>query len=184
MTGMRFALSIAATFTRARLRSFAGDRRGAAALEFVILAPLFFSMLFAIFECCITFGAQQILVNATDDIGRDMRTGRIKQESLTAASLHNLFCDRMGVLFASGCPGLKIDVRNFDTFDKVVDEFSKGIVPSTFKVDLGPALSKNVMRVFYEWPGILTALGDRVADPNSGKTMLFATATWQSEPFD
>ena len=184
MTGLRFVFGMAASCFRRRLRGFTGDRRGAAALEFAILAPIFFMLLFAILECCITFGAQQILTNATDDIGRDMRTGRIRPEGLTTTVLHDMFCDRMPALFSSGCPGLKIDVRNFDTFEKVADEFSKGIVPATFRVDLGGPLSKNIMRVFYEWPVILTVFNDRVEDPKSGKTLLFATQTWQNEPFD
>jgi hypothetical protein len=38
--------------------------------------------------------------------------------------------------------------------------------------------------VFYEWPAITTVFSDRVQDPANGKTLLFATQTWQNEPFD
>jgi len=184
MKGLRSAFDLAAACFRAKLSPFAHDRKGVAALEFALLAPLFFFMLFAIFESCITFAAQQVMVNATDDLGREMRTGRIKAEDITPASLHEMFCERLPAFFASGCPGLRIDIRNFETFDEVAEEFAKGIVPTSFQVNLGPALSKNIMRVFYEWPAITTVFSDRVQDPANGKTLLFATQTWQNEPFD
>lgn len=184
MKRLGLAFRSAASRVRAGFSPFARDRQGVAALEFALLAPLFFMMLFAIFECCITFAAQQVLANATDDLGRQMRTGQIRGENLTASKLHEMFCDRMPAFFSSNCPGLRIDVRNFETFDEVAAEFARGIVPATFRVDLGPALTKNVMRVFYEWPAITKLFGDRVQDPADGKTLLFATQTWQNEPFD
>lgn len=167
----------------AAVRLFARDRSGAAALEFAILAPLFFIMLFAIFECCITFAAKQVITNATDDLARQMRTGRIRTDDVTPSSLHQMFCDRMPAFFAEGCPGLRVDLRTFETFEEIVAEFDKGIIPAGYKADLGPALSKNVMRVFYEWPAIMTLITDRMTDPKDGKSLLFATATWQNEPF-
>lgn len=169
--------------SRTLLRRFAKDSNGAVALEFVILAPLFLMTLFAIFECSILLGAQQVLSNATEDIGRQIRVGDIRPEHLTETTLDEMLCDRMPALFPSGCPGLMVDVRNFNTLEEAANEFDKGIVPATFKVDIGPALSNNVMRVFYRWPAILTIFTDSVVDPATGYRLLFATTTWQSEPF-
>lgn len=168
---------------RRLLHAFGKDNKGVAALEFAMLAPLFLLMLFAILESCITFAAQQVLTNATDDIRREIWAGKIRPEHLTKTSLPELLCDRMPALFATGCPGLKVDVRHFDTFDQIAAELTKGIVPATFQIDIGPSMSKNVMRVFYEWPAFLSIFSDRVIDPVNNKTLLFATTTWQNEPF-
>lgn len=46
------------------------DRRGAAALQFAIIAPLFFAMLFGIVQLGILFHAQAGLRNAVEDAAR------------------------------------------------------------------------------------------------------------------
>jgi Flp pilus assembly protein TadG len=52
-------LSLAAT--RNALRRFHRNRRGVAAVEFALVAPLFFGLLFAIIEIGLMFFASQVL---------------------------------------------------------------------------------------------------------------------------
>ncbi len=54
---------------------------------------------------------------------------------------------------------------------------------STFKVDPGPALSKNMLRVFYEWPVMTDFMAKSMSNLKNGRTLLFSTVTWQNEPF-
>ena len=50
------------------LRRFRRNRRGSAAVEFALVAPLFFALLFAIIETAIVFFAGQVL--ETRDAGK------------------------------------------------------------------------------------------------------------------
>ena len=58
------------------VRRFFRARGGATAIEFVILALPFSALIFAILESCVSFAAQQLISNATDDIARQIRTGQ------------------------------------------------------------------------------------------------------------
>ena len=58
-------LSLAAT--RNVLRRFRRNRRAAAAVEFALVAPLFFVLLFAIIEVALVFFASQVLETVTQD---------------------------------------------------------------------------------------------------------------------
>jgi len=49
---------------------FAGNRRGSAAVEFALVAPVFFALLFAIIESAMVFFAGQVLETGVQDSGR------------------------------------------------------------------------------------------------------------------
>ncbi|MCT8990013.1 pilus assembly protein [Chelativorans sp. SCAU2101] len=162
---------------------FARERRGVAAIEFAILAFPFFLLIFAILECCIAFVAQELMSNAVDDVARLLRTGQLKPDDIDREEMRDALCDRMGVLFPGGCPEMQIDLRSFTTIDSASRVFDSGVVPAEYRFDPGPASSANVLRVFYPWPVITDILRERISSPD-GKWLLFATATWQNEPFD
>ena len=52
------------------LRRFRRNRRGSAAVEFALVAPIFFAVLFAIIELALVFFASQILETVTQDCAR------------------------------------------------------------------------------------------------------------------
>jgi Flp pilus assembly protein TadG len=185
---------------RSILSRFARDRSGATAIEFSILAIPFSLLVFAILESCISFAGQQVLANAADDVARQLRTGQIKvaagldPEALAGEKekLWRMICDRLEIMVAKDCPGLKIDVRKVDTFAeaaalRIVYGTSSGgrtLAESNFTFEPGQAQSKNVLRVFYEWPVITDFMRSRISNLAGGKTLHFATVTWQNEPFD
>src|SRR5262245_65256032 len=98
------------------LSRFARNRDGATAHEFVILAIPFAMLVFAILESCISFAAQEVLTNATDDIARQLRTGQLRSADVNATSLKKMICDRLDIVVAKGCPDLVVDLREFPTF--------------------------------------------------------------------
>lgn len=176
---------------RGLLRAFLGERKGSTAIEFTILAIPFSLLVFAILESCIAFGAQQLLTNATDDLARQIRTGQIKQSEVKAdpSLVRDRICKSISILVAETCPGLSVDLRAFDTFEEAAAIRTKftedhDIDDSQFKVDPGQSLSKNMLRVFYRWPVMTDFMRKSMSNLKGGKTLLFATATWQNEPFD
>ena len=161
---------------------FTRERKGVVAIEFAILAFPFFLLLFAILECCIAFTAQELMTNAVDDVARQLRTGQLKAGTVSRQEMRDMLCDRMGILFPGDCEGLRIDLRNYVAFEDAVREFERGVVPEEYTFDPGGPLTKNVLRVFYPWPVVTAILRERIDAPD-GTMLLFATTTWQNEPF-
>ncbi|MEO9613766.1 MAG: TadE/TadG family type IV pilus assembly protein [Nitratireductor sp.] len=168
---------------------FARNRDGAVAIEFVALALPFSMLVFAILESCISFAGQQVLTSATDNVARQVRTGQLKAGGLNEALLKQKICDQIEIIVAAGCPGLEVDLREFATFEeaskvRIKMTSDKDIDTSEFDVDPGPSLSKNMLRVFYRWPVMTDFMRKSLSNLKDGKTLHFATATWQNEPFD
>jgi Flp pilus assembly pilin Flp len=68
-------MSSPAAFTasiRHALRRFRRNRRGSSAVEFALVAPVFFALLFAIIETVIVFFAGQVLETGVQDAGRQL----------------------------------------------------------------------------------------------------------------
>jgi len=78
-------LRSARRFGRAIAR-FMRERQASTAIEFTALAIPFALLVFAILESCISFAAQEVLTNATDDIARQLRTGQLRKANVTEAS--------------------------------------------------------------------------------------------------
>jgi Flp pilus assembly protein TadG len=139
------------------LRRFARNREGSVAVEFTVLALPFSLLVFAILESCISFAGQQLMMNVTDDVARQFRTGQLKQADMTPAKLRKMICDELEIVVSSGCPGLEIDLKSYTTFAEAAAQrfrYEEGGDISTEGFDVVPGLSttKNQLRVFYRWP--------------------------------
>jgi Flp pilus assembly protein TadG len=174
------------------LRRFFRDRSGSTVIEFAMLALPFSLLTFAILESCISFAGQQVLANATDNVARELRTGQIKAADLTVPKLKKLICDQLEVMVAKDCPGLSVDLRSYATFAdaaamRIVYTGStsddRDLAASNYGFSPGLALSKNMLRVFYKWPVMTDIMRKRMSTLKGGNTLLFATATWENEPF-
>lgn len=171
-------------------RRFRRDSRGNVAIEFAALAIPFAMLVFAILESSISFAAQQMMSNVTDDVARQIRTGQIKAADISdqPAKLRELICGRLEIIVSTGCPGLEIDLKNYATFAEAaatrIPIKDNDIDTSGFKIDPGKSLSKNQLRVFYRWPVMTDFLRKSMSNLKDGKTLHFATVTWQNEPFD
>ena len=186
--------SIASAPERARrrglLRHFIKNRDGATVVEFALLALPFSMLVFAILESCISFAAEEYMQNVTDDFAREFRTGILRMDTYSQSQFRDAFCDELEVFVGAGCPGLSIDLRHFDTFAEAaalrttVNSAGEIKLSGGFRYEPGPSQSKNVLRVFYAWPVLANVLRKQMSTLKDNKTLHFATATWQNEPFD
>lgn len=170
-------------------RRFLGNDRGSTAVEFAVLAIPFSLLIFAILESCVSFAGQQVLANATDNVARQLRTGQVRSTDLTEAKLKNMICADLEVMVAKGCPGLIVDLKAYTSFAdaaKVRIKLTPGgdIDTTGFGVTPGKSMSKNMLRVFYKWPVMTDFMRKSMSNLADGKTLHFATVTWQNEPFD
>ena len=171
------------------LRRFRRDANGSVAIEFAALAIPFSLLVFAILESSMSFTAQQLMANVTDDVARQFRTGQIRSANITEPQLREMICDRLELVVSSGCPGLAIDLRRYDTFAQAaavrIPYTADGdIDTSTFRVEPGNSMSKNQLRVVYRWPVMTDFLRKSMSNLKDGTTLHYASVTWQNEPFD
>src|SRR3981189_691793 len=90
------------------LRRFRRNRRGSAAVEFALVAPVFFALLFAIIETALVFFAGQVLETGVQDTDRLISTS---QTPALATDFNQKLCDRVSVLLT--CANLCVDVRSY-----------------------------------------------------------------------
>jgi Flp pilus assembly protein TadG len=167
------------------LRRFRRNRRGSAAVEFALVAPIFFAVLFAIIELALVFFASQMLETVTQDTSRLILTGQAQTASYTQASFKDAVCAKLTVMFDC-VNGVSIDVQSYKAFSAVniadpIDA-GKNFVPPNNYLPGGPG-DIVVVRLFYKWPLFVTGLGFNPANIAGNKRLLTATAAFQNEPY-
>ncbi len=160
--------SASTAFVRNAIRRFRRNRRGSAAVEFALIAPMFFALLFAIIETAMVFFASQVLETAAQDSGRLIYTS----QNLTQAAFRTDFCNRVGALFPC-TTDLCIDVRTYPPGSAITvsDPIDAG---GTYVPDCQwqqPVQGwTSVVRAFYPWPLYVTGLGYNISNINRGSS--------------
>jgi Flp pilus assembly protein TadG len=160
-------------------------RRGSAVVEFALVAPMFFALLFAIIETALMFFASQVLETVTQDSARQIMTGQAQNASLTQSQFKSLVCSKIVALF--DCTnGISIDVQSYSQFNSVnvsspIDGSKNFTNPNNYSPG-GPG-DIVVVRVFYQWPILVTKFGYDITNLSGSKRLLTATAAFQNEPF-
>ena len=173
---------------RSALNRFRRNRRGSAAVEFALVAPLFFCMLFAILETAIVFFAGQVLENATQETARLILTRQAQNLNMTENAFKTNLCDRIKVMF--NCDGnlttIDVDVKSFapGATITITEPIVSGALTGPFVYSLPASGTPNtiVIRAFYQWPLFVTRLGYNIGNLNGGKRLLSATAAFHVEP--
>lgn len=170
------------------LRRFRRHRRGSAAVEFALIAPLLFGLLFAIIEVGMIFFASQVLETVTQDSARMIMTGQAQNASYTQGQFKQYVCGKISSLFDCA-NGIYVDVRSYPS-----SSFSSvNIAPPTdvnncfansMQYSPGGAGDIVVVRLFYQWPLFVTKLGFNSSNLCNGTRLLTATAAFKNEPFN
>ena len=168
----------------ALLRRFRRDRKGVAAIEFAIIAPVFFGLLFAILETAMMFFASQVLETITQNAARLVMTGQAQGLKYTQNQFGAYVCSQIPALFS--CSNMSVDVKSYPSFasitiDSQIDGGGNFIPPTNFQCG-GPG-DIVVVRVFYPWQMFVTGLGFNITNLAGNKRLLVATAAFQNEPF-
>lgn len=170
---------------RKALCRFRRNRRGSAAVEFALVAPVFFALLFAIIETAIVFFAGQVLETVTQDSSRMIMTGQAQTGGFSQAQFKTYVCGKISVLFDC-VNGVYVDVQSYPSFSGVsindpIDG-SKNFVPPNNYSPGGPG-DIVVVRLFYQWPLVVTGLGYNISNLSGSKRLLTATAAFRNEPY-
>jgi hypothetical protein len=167
--------------------------RGAAAVEFAMVATPFFFLLFALFEVMISFFIQTSLESAVAEESRKIKTGQASAGSGTnAATFKANICARM-VGMINCDDRLFVMVQRQPTVGALPSPFSDPtlLAAPPYEADT-PAGAIVVVRAFYMYklitPGVTGAMSNTTSQgPNgnlgSGNRLLVATSAFRNEPF-
>lgn len=167
------------------LRRFRRNRHGSAAVEFALVAPVFFALLFAIIETALVFFAGQVLETITQNSARMILTGQAQNGSYTASQFKTYVCGQIPALF--DCNSLYVDVQSYPsgfssvTINSHID--AAGNFDTNMQYSPGSAGDVVVVRLFYQWPLFVTGLGYNISNLAGSKRLLVATAAFKNEPY-
>jgi Flp pilus assembly protein TadG len=166
------------------VRRFGRDRRGSAAVEFALVAPIFFALFFAILETGLVFFAGQTLETATQAVSRLVMTGQAQGIGYTQDQFKDEVCKHiLGLLDCQN--GVYVDVQSYSSFGSVaiIDPVADGKFVPTTVYKPGNACDVVVVRLFYQWPLFVVGLGYDMSNLAGNKRLLIATAAFRNEPF-
>lgn len=170
---------------RMRVRKRLGPDSGSAVLEFALIAPVFFLLIFAIMEIGIIFFAQSTLQVGANDVARMVRTGQVQGQGLSQSQVRARVCADIAPLIP--CDGnLYVDVESFSNFGGVGFsqplDANKNMNPMN-AFQTGNACDVVLVRVFYAWNVFTPILTPFLVNVNGNKHLLYSAAAFRNEPF-
>ncbi|CAL77154.1 conserved hypothetical protein [Bradyrhizobium sp. ORS 278] len=168
-------------------RDFLGDRRGATAVEFGLVAAPFLALVIALIQTFLVFFAQQLLESVAQQSARAVMTGQVRASSMTAdAFKQNVVCQKIRIFF--DCNGMMIDMQVVSSWSAAsvspptLTFNSSGGVSNTWQYTPGTNGDIVVLRIMYIWPVMLGPLGFNLSNLSNGNRLIMSTAAFQNEP--
>jgi len=167
------------------LRRFRSNRKGTAALEFALVAPVFLVLLFAILETALMFFASQVLETITQESARTILTGQAQNSNYQASDFHTYVCNQIPALFS--CNNIYVDVESYSSFSAITFsnriDANGNLISNNLQYSPGGAGCTVVVQVFYPWQLFVTGLGYNLSNMANNQRLLTATAAFKNEPF-
>ena len=178
-----------------RLRTDANE--GSAAIEFAMVAPVFFVLLMGTMEAGIMFYAQSALQNSLNDTARLVRTGQSGCYTqagngtcipMTSAQFKAKLCSQVSTLLQN-CSGgdLQFDVSAYPSgFGGAANtpplDAGKNLTPLT-AFNVGNACDVVLVRAFYKWPVFTPALSYFLSNMAGNYHLVSTAAAFRNEPY-
>jgi len=177
--------------------SILADRRGAAIVEFALVATPFIALLLAILQTSLAYLAQETLESAVEGAARGVVTGQTQASDIqgsgagmTKAQLAERFRKNGCAALPSfmSCSRLYVDVKSATTgaglggHAMTLTFDAKGKPTNSFSYDLGAQGSLVMIRFIYLWPMQIAPTADLKAR-GTGQTVLMATSVSKSEAY-
>jgi Flp pilus assembly protein TadG len=176
-----------------RSRGRRGASSGSVAVEFALIAPIFFLLLFGIIETTLALFASMTLENGMKTVARLIRTGQVQGQNMSQAQFRQVLCDQIDVVLSCDPARLYIDVRSFANFASLAFPApinAQGNLNANLNSYQIGASSQNtaansivLVRAFYTWPMFTPLLGQFYANMQNNTRLLTASAAFRNEPF-
>ncbi len=169
---------------RGILSRFRRNRSASAAVEFALIAPVFFALLFAIIETAIMFFAAQLLETVTQNSARMVLTGQAQNATYTQSQFQTYVCSQIPAIL--NCNNVYVDVEVYGAFP--LGGFSSQIDGSgnfinNMQYNPGGPGDIIVVRLFYPWQLYVTGLGYNISNMTGNQRLLMAAAAFRNEPY-
>jgi Flp pilus assembly protein TadG len=170
-----------------RLRSWADDRSGVAAVEFAMIAVPFFFLIFGLLEICVLFIMSSVLEHGLNEAARGIRTGQLQGTgTFDKDAFEDVICAEIFDLFA--CEGkIELDVKSFNSFSSTTNpspiDGEGELDTEDFEFEPGGANDIVVVRAFYEWELMTPILSAPLANLSGNRRLLQSTVVFRNEPF-
>jgi hypothetical protein len=153
--------------------------RGAAAVEFAIVAPVFLGLMFATFEVGWFYFVNSQIDSATVEAARLIRTGRAQKENFDKQEFYDAVCGK-----------LTVEVRRFTSFNQLATDNSSIVCSDDAETLIAglpydPGTDNDIvrLRICYLYQTLNPALGVNLSDRANGKRRLYGTFVSRNEPF-
>jgi Flp pilus assembly protein TadG len=172
---------------RALRRVWRRDERGSVAIEFAIIAPVFFFLMFVIAETALVFVAEQVMDNAVFETARLIRTGQAQgPPAMSQSDFKNAVCSRASVFINCSGSSFYLEVKSYPTFadmvvDAPVDDDDDFVDAGAY--DYGSASEIVVVRAYYQWPTNTIFGSLSLKNLSNGKRLIGSFAAFRNEPF-
>jgi Flp pilus assembly protein TadG len=169
------------------LRRFRRSRGGSAAVEFALVAPMFFALLFAIIETAIVFFAGQVLETIMQNSARTILTGQTQGAGYTTVAQFqtNVVCPQIPALFT--CTNIAIDVESWPAFSGAMAVNNLTDTNCNFtNLQYSPGNPGDfvLVKLAYKWPLFVTGFGFNIATAGcTSQRLLVAAAAFKNEPY-
>jgi Flp pilus assembly protein TadG len=173
-------------------RRLSKDKRGATAVEFALVAPIFFALTFSILEAGYYFFISSAVDQAAARAARLIRTG---QAQATAAPINReAFFDRICEvvdLFGDCSTQLTVDVARYNTFAELAADMSAPVCrdaddDAVDAIPYAPGAEREIVRVrvCFLHRSINPGLGLNLARAADGSRKMISVTIFRNEPFN
>lgn len=171
---------------------FLKDDKGATAVEFAMVAPLFFLMLGVTLETGVMMFSEYVLQTSVQEASRFVRTGRAQEQGMTANAFKAKICDLAGMIM--DCQGkVTVYLNNNDSFNSLstntpsylnVGPASDGTAPTSTTFSCGGPQRPVALIATYDWDFVIPYFMGYFANTNGTATRRLAGfAMFKNEPF-
>ncbi len=166
------------------------DDSGATAVEFGILGPIFFVMIFSAIELGFVLTKVALLESAANEVAKQVYIGAAASGSVTKQDLEEQVCETME-LVDSNCDGnLAIELTPIATYSSIPAADAKCVDkgdPIKPTVDFIPGAGNNIvyMRICLTTNILTPGLGFGLSLPktDNGKLQIISALAFSNEPF-
>jgi Flp pilus assembly protein TadG len=164
---------------------FRDAQHGATAVEFALIAPVFFGLIIAILQTTIFLFAQAALQNAAITAGRLFMTGQAQNGGWNASTIQTKVCPQIQALFT--CSNVIVIVQNYASFSGASTStpqlFNNGTAITSFAYNPGTPGEVMVVQLVYEWPVIGGPLGFSLSNLPNGTAEIVGVSAFRVEPY-
>lgn len=165
------------------LARFRRHESGAITIEFVLVAPIFLFLIFAILETSILYVVATVMEGEVSLAARTIRTGQNQQEADPETAFRKTLCSNLDNVL--NCDAVVIDVRTFDDFDEMefVDFMDDEGNAAGNLFAPGTADEIVLVRIAYVYNIVTPYLAEILPPVGSDTVMLYSGAAFKNEPF-